>query len=302
LNEPLNRKGLRAAVITYSLWGLVPLYWKHLAHVSSLELMIQRVIWSCLFYFILLMLMNRVRARLTSIGRREWPRLSPQLWLQVAGSGLLLSINWYAYVTAVNAGHVLESSLAYFLTPLINVALGRFVFKEHLSKSLKAALVFAGLGVALMFTKINDLPWLAVVMGVSFSLYGMMKKQVRLAPLESAFFEMLILLPAAGLILYQLRTGAPEHSSHDWFLISASGLITGLPILFFTQAAQLLPYSVLGFFQFIPPTVAFLLALGFFHEPFGWTDLIAFLLIWMGVGLYLLSLTRFRPKSRAIEM
>ena len=287
MTETLDRKGLRAALITYSLWGLVPLYWKLLQHVAPLELMIQRVIWSALFYFVLIQVLRRPRTK-----------MDRHVWIRVSAAGLLLSLNWYAYVTAVNTSRVLEASLAYFLTPLFNVGLARFVFGEKLSRPLKFALIFAGLGIGLMFTKVQNLPWLALSMALSFSLYGMLKKQMPLRPLDSAFYEMLALLPMAGLILFFLRVQGPPHAATDWLLVATSGVVTGLPLIFFAQAAQLLPYSVLGFFQFLPPTTAFLLALGLYHEPFEWRDFVGFALIWVGVALYLLSLTGLRPKAR----
>jgi chloramphenicol-sensitive protein RarD len=290
---------VRAALAAFLAWGLVPIFWKFLARVPSLELVLHRVIWSFVCYAtILLFMVWRQRVTHTATDSRPAGLRLPNSreWFFIVSASLLVSINWYAFIYAVNHGRVLEGSLAYFLTPLLNVVTGVLVFKESLSGKVKLALLAATLGVAMLFLKSDQMPWLALVMALTFSCYGMLKKRLTLLPVYSSMLETLVLLPFVILAAVFLRTQSTiSLAPFEISLMLLSGLVTGLPLLWFSQAAQLLPFSIMGFFQFIPPTVSFLIAVFMYNENFGILEAAAFSCIWLGAGFFISHLAdRYR--------
>ena len=276
------RSGALAAAVCYFLWGLVPLYWKQLAAVDARELIAHRHLWSLVFVLVILVAQARlgdVRAALAS------PRSLGSNFL----SATLLTTNWLVYVWGVNTDHVIETSLGYFLVPLVNVAAGRFVLHEHLRRVQWAAIALAAAGVALMVWQLGRPPWIALVLAGSWGAYSLMRKQSPLGSLTGLTIETLLLAPLAiAFLLWQHHTGAGalgRVSLAQHLLIFSSGVITAVPLLLFAYGARRIRLSTMGLLQYIAPSVQFVIALAVYHEPLAGRGP-SFALIWAGLALY----------------
>lgn len=287
LTPPANpspaARGALASALCYLLWGLVPLYWKQLADIHPVELIAHRHLWSLALVGIILLAQRRgngVVSALNSFGAVGRNLLS----------GTLLTTNWLVYVWGVNTGHVIETSLGYFLVPLVNVAIGRLLLKEQLRRIQWLAIGMAGLGVALMIAQLNRPPWIALALAGSWSSYALLKKQSPLGPLIGLTVETLLLAPLAiAFLLWQHLGGAGalgRVSPAQHALVCSSGLITALPLLLFAYGARRIRLSTLGLLQYIAPTVQFILAVGYYRESFSRDRALGFGLIWAGLILY----------------
>ena len=282
-HTPEAVRGALAASACYLLWGLVPVYWKQLAAIDATELIAHRHIWSLLFVLALMrtgggweQLRAAVRAR------------TPLKW-HVA-SGVLLTTNWLVYVWGVNHGHVIETSLGYFLVPLVIVALSRAVLHERLRPAQWLAIACAAAGVLVLLWRVGRLPWIALTLAGTWSLYGLLRKKSPLGPLVGLGLETLLMTPFAIAFLAwreHLGVGAFGHASlvTHVFLLSI-GVITAVPLLLFAYAARRLRFSTLGFLQYIAPSLQFAIGLWFYHEPFSPQQAAAFAFIWCGLALY----------------
>jgi len=280
--QPVTRSFV-AASASYLLWGLFPLFWRLLAAVDATELIAHRVVWSLLF----LLGVVAAQQRLSELGRacREWQNLRVH-----ALSGVLLTVNWLVYVWGVNSGHVIECSLGYFLVPLINVALGRWLLHERLRKAQLAAIVVAALGVALLVWRVGRFPWIALTIAVTFGFYGLLRKRSNLGPLVGLSLETMLLVPfAAGYLLWRFtqNRGALGHvDAATTAIILSCGVVTAVPLLLFAKGARGLRMITLGLLQYLAPTCQFLLGWLLYRETMGEARAVAFLLIWAGLAIY----------------
>ncbi len=279
-------RGALAAAICYLLWGLVPLYWRLLAGINPVELIAHRALWSLVFLAVLVAAQRlgaEIRAALAT------PRGVGTNFL----SATLLTGNWLVYVWAVNTGHVIESSLGYFLVPLVNVALGRLVLHEHLRRLQWLAITCAAAGVVLMVIQLGHPPWIALALAGTWGCYGLMRKRSHLGSLAGLTAEALLLAPfALGLLLWQCHTGAGALGRVDsatHVVLLSSGVITAVPLLLFGYGARRIRLTTLGLLQYLAPTVQFALGLWVFHEPFSLARASGFTLIWAGLALYTLD-------------
>ncbi|MBL9198926.1 MAG: EamA family transporter RarD, partial [Opitutaceae bacterium] len=293
--SPEAARGALAAAGCYLIWGLVPLYWRLLAGNDATELIAHRALWSLAFLAPLVAaqrLAGEIRAGLAT------PRALGANLLSAA----LLTGNWLVYVWAVNTGHVIESSLGYFLVPLVNVALGRFVLHERLRRLQWLAIACAAAGVLLMIAQLGRLPWIALGLAGTFGAYGLMRKKSPLGSLAGLTVEALLMAPCAlALLLWQHHTGAGALGRADaatHALLVSSGVITAIPLLLFGYGARRIRLTTLGLLQYLGPTVQFALGVWVFHEPFSLGRASGFVLIWAGLALYTvdnLRGTRARP-------
>lgn len=284
---------MTAAVLAYSAWGFFPLYWHLLKRISALETMSHRVIWSLFFYAAV----ASYQGQINSIGS-AFRNLATLKRLTVAAA--LIAFNWLLYVWSVTHGHVIETSLGYFIIPLINVVIGAVVFKEHLSKLQKLSLFFALIGVSWLTFDYGRPPWIALGLAVSFSIYGYIKKTVKGDATAISMVETTVLFPFAVISAFAIRLAdQPLHglfqtpttlTAAEWGLMVGGGAITGIPLLLFGVAAQRLPFSILGFFQYLSPTFQFLTAVYFFNEPMDESKLAGFLFIWIALTIFLFHL------------
>lgn len=294
---------IASLILCYLIWGLFPIFWKQLAHVPSLEILFHRILWSFFFYGFTIVFMSLISKR----GKAEFTSgiRSGQLWLKLFLSSLMITGNWFLYIYAVSSGQILQGSLAYYMSPLIAVLVGTFFFNEVLSNRVRWALGFCGLGV-LLLTAGNSLlsgqapnfPWLALSLAFTFSIYSLVKKTVTVPAITSSFIEGLFFVgPAAYFIFFSTHSSIASYTTHDWIYFTIGGIVTGLPLVFFSFAAQKLPLATLGFFQYLSPTLQLITAVFIYSEDFSPMKISAFCCIWIGVGIYLSQLFRKIPTS-----
>lgn len=277
----IDRKGLVWGFISYAMWGFFPLYWHLLMNEKSLEILAHRMLWAFVFYVIIFALFKRRElATLFEQTRRDW-KFS-------AIASVLLTFNWGVYIYAVNSGHVLESSLAYFINPILNVVVGVVFFRESFPLMMRIAVLFAALGVAARIAYADIFPWISLSLAVSFCAYGVTKKMLKIPAMTSSVMEGAVgALPALAAVIYFTELHTTPIAPTTWMLFAVGGVVTGLPLFLFSYAAQRVPYSLMGMIQFIAPTLQFMVGVFAFHEAFGLPDLISFGLIWIGVAFYL---------------
>ncbi len=281
----------------FLLWGLFPLYWKRLAEVPALEVVAHRTAWG----FLAVAAWVTLRGRWGDAGAVA---SDPRTIVRLAGSAVLIALNWLLYVWAVIHEHVVEASLGYFINPLVNVLLGVLVLRERLSRAQRIAVVLAAAGVAVLTVGQGRLPWIALVLAVSFGLYGLARKTVAADAVVGLLWETAILAPVAiaYLVLLELRgggafgTAGPAASA----LLALGGPVTAVPLVLFALGARALPLSTVGLLQYLSPSLQFLLAVLVFREPFTATHAAAFACIWTALAVLTWELRRRLRHERPV--
>ncbi len=293
------RAGLTFGLAAYGLWGVAPLFWHELQRVPAAELIAHRVVWALTFFALYSALSGRLGA-VVKILR------DPPVRRRLALASVCVGLNWFVFVYAVMTDRVLDASLGYFINPLISVALGRFVLGERLQPLQLAAVGLALMGVLVIALGADGLPWISVAVATSFGLYGLLRKTTQVPPLAGSTFETLVLSPVAltGLIWLGLE-GRGHFSPGDpstALLLVCTGPVTAIPLLLFVHAAQRLPLTMIGFLQYLAPSLQFGLAVLVFHEALDPLKLAAFGLVWLGLVLF--SVAAYRgprnPPARAL--
>ncbi|HWL70205.1 MAG TPA: EamA family transporter RarD [Geminicoccus sp.] len=292
-----DRIGFLAGLSAYSLWGLYPFYFKALDHVTSIEVLAHRIVWSLVMLALFLPLPEM---------RRDVARVfrTPRLLLGMLFSALIIASNWLVYVIAVQTGHVLEASLGYFLSPLTFVLLALVVLRERLRRLQWLAVGIAVFGVLWMIIYAGVVPKIALFLGISFSIYGLVRKRLPVGPLAGLFLECLFALPLAGaMFLYAEATGGIVFTRLDLstnLLVMLAGFFTIGPLWLFNVAAKHLPLTTLGMLQYIAPTLLFFVGAFVFSEPVDVGRLLGFVLIWAALAIYSLDALRTaRPAPAA---
>ena len=272
-------KGVAALVVACTVWGLSPVYYVQVAHVPPLTVLAWRTLWSLVFFALVLGVRGQLGAlRAAFAGRRAAAT--------TGAAALLVSANWFGFILAVSTGRTVESSLGYFIFPLVAVALGRIVLGERLAALQWWAVALATLAVIVLTLGLGTAPWLALWLAVTFGLYGLVKARLALGPVVSVAAEVLLLAPLALLIVLRSEIGL-DLRTH--LLLALSGLLTGGPLALFAYAARRVRLSTLGLGQYINPTLQFFVAVLWFAEPFTPWHAIAFPMIWLGLALYSVS-------------
>ena len=276
-----------AALSTYLIWGVLPLYWNLLARAGANEILAHRIIWSFFFMVVVLMVTKRWQSFKEDC-RALWQNNKRGAILLLAA--FTISLNWLTYIWAVNHGHVIDTSIGYYINPLMSVLFGIVFFRERISGLKKISLLLAAIGIVLMTYQLGKLPWVAVVLAVSFSVYGALKKQLHLNPFSSITLETLLMVPFAVPYIGILMMSPANHFSlatPDLALyLMGTGVVTAVPLVLFSYGANLLPLNVLGFFQYISPTIGLLLGIFFFHETFGMAQISALGFVWAAIVLF----------------
>ena len=276
-----------AALSTYLIWGVLPLYWNLLARAEANEILAHRIIWSFFFMVVVLMVTKRWQSFKEDC-RALWQNKKRGAILLLAA--FTISLNWLTYIWAVNHGHVIDTSIGYYINPLMSVLFGIVFFRERISGLKKISLLLAAIGIVLMTYELGKLPWVAVVLAVSFSVYGALKKQLHLNPFSSITLETLLMVPFAVPYIGMLMMSPANHFSlatPDLALyLMGTGVVTAVPLVLFSYGANLLPLNVLGFFQYISPTIGLLLGIFFFHETFGMAQISALGFVWAAIMLF----------------
>lgn len=295
-DQKLDRGGVIAALAAFTFWGLVPIFYKSLQTVGAWEVLAHRVIWSVPILLIFLAIRD---------GKSFWKKLRLPIasiaWLVL--SGLVISLNWLVFVWAVANDHILDTSLGYFGTPLINVLLGYLILKERLTRPQVIAVVVAAAGTVYLAWFLGRAPWIAITLAISFGVYGLLRKRLSVGPMLGLLWETsLMFLPALAYLLWLSSQSGSQFlhasTSIDLLLIS-SGLVTVLPLIWFNMAAQKLPLSILGFFQYIGPSMSFLIAVLLYGERFTLGHAVAFGCIWLALAL--VSIDPFRRARRRMR-
>jgi chloramphenicol-sensitive protein RarD len=280
--DPQHTSAFIAAVASFATWGLVPIYWKLLSRVPALEILAHRFVWTIVFLGLLLSWQERWREVIGNLRRRRSA-------LFCLGSGIMVGLNWLLFIWAVNIGHVLETSLGYFMTPIVNVLLGAFILRERLSAWQTASILVAFFAVSILAFGYGHFPWIALGLCTSFGLYGLLRKQSGTAAIPGLFLETLFLLPLALVYLVLLAnrgalTFGPSHLSLS-VILTTTGIVTAVPLIWFGYAARHLRLVTIGFLQYLSPSISFILGLFVYHETFTRQHLITFLLIWIALVL-----------------
>ncbi len=287
---PKTNSGVVSAVFCYMLWGVLPIYWKLIDTVPALEILAHRIIWSFLFLLALLAATGKLAAarRETAAVLADRKRLAG-----VLAATVLIAINWLVYIWAVNDSRILETSLGYYINPLVSVLLGIVVLKERLTLHQAAAVGLAALGVLNQAVNVGGLPWVSLSLAVSFGLYGLCKKMLNLGAITGLTLETLLLTPPSLLYLAWVHShghgamalGQPATAA----LLLGTGIVTSVPLLLFNNAANRIPLTVLGFIQYLSPTLALLVGVFIYREPFSPSHLLSFAFIWAALAVFSLA-------------
>jgi chloramphenicol-sensitive protein RarD len=291
----LAPRGLAAATAAFVIWGLFPVYLHPLSVVPAIQVIAHRIVWSCLF--ILLWMTGRGElSRLRATLRR--PALVARLML----TACLISCNWLVYVWSVTHGHIVDTSLGYYINPLMNVVLGVFVLHERLNRAQWLAVTLAALAVLYLALLAGRPPWIALALATSFSLYGLLRKVIHVEALPGLATETLLLMPlAAGFLLWCQAAGSGGFLSHGpgiALLLTGSGPVTAIPLFLFAYGARALPYSTVGVLQYIAPSLQLACGVFLFHESFGAARATGFALIWLALLIYAADAWRQSARAR----
>ena len=290
-----SRIGLAATLCAYCMWGVFPLYWKALQVIPSWEIICHRIVWSLVLTFFLLILQKRQHALLRALTNRR-------TLLTTMATATLLGSNWLVYIWAVNNGNIVESSLGYFINPLIAVLFGVVFLREKLRIGQWIALGVALAGVLYLTFSYGRFPWIGLTLAVTFALYSLLRKTAALHSLEGLFCETVLLSIPAGLtLIYLTHLGTSGFASQGgWItlLLVGTGLITSLPLLLFVFGAQRITMTAVGLMQYLAPTIQFLIGLLIFHEPFPAAKMIGFAIIWAALVLFTAEGITFRLHHR----
>jgi chloramphenicol-sensitive protein RarD len=289
-----RRQGVLLGLCCYILWGFFPVYFKAVKLVPPLEMVSHRIVWSLAFLLLLVAWKGLWREILAVLK-------NPKALAALTASTLLIASNWLVFIFAVSSGEVLQSSLGYFINPLVSVLLGFLFLKERLARPQWISLFLAATGVLYLAIEYGRIPWISLLLALSFGLYGLIRKALRVEPLVGLTVETLLLAPIALLYIVSLNrngTGIFLASSRTLdLLIPMSGVVTAVPLLMFAAAAKKLRLATIGFLQYITPTIQFILAVTAYGEIFTRTHLVSFSLIWSGLALYSLHAYRSMRSS-----
>lgn len=293
MGENRVKQGVIFAGISYLIWGVFPIYWKLLHGVGADEILANRVIWSFIFMLMLVIGTNKWKQVLFTIQSFKTNKKQGILLLIASA---LVSCNWFIYIWAVNADQVIETSLGYYINPLVSVLLGVLVLKEKLKKAQIVSFILAAIGVLILTFSHGSFPWIALSLALSFGLYSLAKKIIVLDSEIGLTIETMFITPIALLYIgYLFASGRHEFlagATSINILIMISGVLTAIPLLFFAKGVQRIPLSMLGFIQYLTPTLTLVLGVFLYHEEFTNYHLMAFICIWSALAIYSLSQTK----------
>jgi chloramphenicol-sensitive protein RarD len=290
-------RGFSAAISAFGIWGLFPIYLIGLRHIPAMEITAHRIVWSCVFVLAWLALAGDL-GKLGEAAKRRG------VLVRLVGSAFFIAVNWVGFAWAVNNGHVLEVSLAYFIGPLLNILLGIFVLRERLNGTQWLAVAFAAAGVLYLTFIAGHPPWIALMVGSSFAFYGLIRKTVNIDALPGLAVETILLTPLAAAYLVWCEMQGTAALGHDTALVNllllAGGVVTSVPLVLFAFGARQVPYSTIGVLQFIAPSLQLVCGLVVFGETLVAARATGFVLIWIGLLIYMVNaLWRARASAPA---
>lgn len=287
------KQGIFFGLAAYVLWGILPVYWKALELVSPFEILSSRFMWSCVFVFLLI------------IFQKKWPLFAKEVkqvfsnvktGAAMVAAGITISFNWGTFIWAVNNGHIVETSMGYYINPLVSILFAVVFLRERLDKMQLAAITCAFIGVASMVYSFGKIPWVSLTLAFTFALYGLLKKILPVSALTSIMLETLLITPLALVYEYSLwQQGVSFYASGNLqviMMLTGAGVVTAIPLLLFTAGARLLPLKIIGFLQYISPTLTLLIGVFVYNEAFTASHLLAFGWIWSALLLFIVSQLR----------
>ncbi|MCE5168799.1 EamA family transporter RarD [Paenibacillus profundus] len=292
IKQSQNSMGVLATGLSYLLWGILPIYWKSVGSVPAGEVLAHRIIWSLVFMLLILLLLGKLKMVATEM---KYVFTHKKQAMSMILASVLISINWLVFIFAVESNQVVEASLGYYINPLLNVFLATFFLKERLNKAEWVSVAIAAGGVLCLTLYYGTFPWAALTLASTFGFYGLIKKKVSIGAWTGLTIETLIMTPFALIFLFFF-----DHSSVSlWerdvsiiLLLMGAGVVTAIPLLLFAAGAKRISFTLLGFLQYIAPTIMLLLGLFLFHEPFSTPQLLAFMLIWLALLIFSFSRSR----------
>lgn len=287
------KQGIFFGLAAYVLWGILPVYWKALELVSPFEILSSRFMWSCVFVLLLI------------IFQKKWPLFAKEVkqvfsnvktGAAMVAAGITISFNWGTFIWAVNNGHIVETSMGYYINPLVSILFAVVFLRERLDKMQLAAITCAFIGVASMVYSFGKIPWVSLTLAFTFALYGLLKKILPVSALTSIMLETLLITPLVLVYEYSLwQQGVSFYASGNLqviMMLTGAGVVTAIPLLLFTAGARLLPLKIIGFLQYISPTLTLLIGVFVYNEAFTASHLLAFGWIWAALLLFIVSQLR----------
>lgn len=279
-NEHTN--GVIYAASAFFVWGIIPIFWKQIAYISAFEILMHRIVWSLIFAVVIILAL------------KKWPLLREALTTRktlqmLTASAILIGVNWGLFIWAVNESRIAETSLGYYINPLVNIALGVMLLGERLTRIQMVAVAIAGAGVLNQAIAVGVLPWIALTLAVSFGIYGLIRKQVAVESLVGLAVEATILTPLAlGYLIYIEAQGTGQFLQQDRFtdvMLIVAGPLTAIPLLLFAAGVRRIALSTIGFLQYLAPSISLVLAVLLYNEPFTAAHAVTFGLIWLALAL-----------------
>lgn len=289
-----QKKGMIYATSAYMMWGILPLYWKLIDDVPAEEILAHRIVWAFVFMLFVLFICRRF-GQFTNEFVELFKR--PKLFMSLTIASILISGNWFVYIWTVNHNHVIEASLGYYINPLVSILLGTLVLKEKLNFWQYIAVGLAAFGVAILTVRYGSIPWISISLACTFGLYGLSKKLLDYDSMIGLTMETMLVTPIA--LVYLGMLGAEGVSSFgtvsitSTLLLAGAGIVTALPLLYFAKGTKLIPLSMVGFLQYIAPTISLVLGIFVFHEHFTTAHMIAFFFIWIALVIFSIAKTKF---------
>ncbi|HEX5564600.1 MAG TPA: EamA family transporter RarD [Sporosarcina sp.] len=285
-----EKSGILWVVGAFLFWGIMPIYWKHLEHVQSDEILTGRIVWAFVSTVLVVLIMKNGRQLIDDI--RELWKSQSQFWSLFIAT-VLISGNWFTYIWAVNHDYIVQTSLGYYFNPLVSVLLGIIFLKEKLSSSQKIAFMLAFTGVIILTVSYGRIPWIALCLAITFAIYGFIKKNIKLDALRGLAIETLFITPFAigyYIFLFMKEQAVFLHGDVKTdILIILTGIATALPLVMYAKGVQMIPLFVAGFIQYIAPTLMLFIGVVVYKESFGGIELLSFSLIWAALILFTVS-------------
>lgn len=279
-----QKKGVLLGFVAYVFWGIIPIYWKLLPMVDPLDILCYRIVWSFVFMIIYILVTKKWSLFLIEV---KTVLQDKKKLVAIICAAILISVNWFTFIYTVSQGHVTQASLGYYMNPLVNVLLATLILKEKLSRSGMIACGSALTGVLLLTIQTGEIPYAPLIMAVTFSFYGLIKKGVTVSSYTGLTIETFVILPVALIyLIFFSRQGFMHYEVSANLLLMGAGIVTAIPLLLFAQAAKQIPYIILGFIQYVGPTLMLISALFLYHEPYSSEQFIAFGFIWVGIAIF----------------
>ncbi|OFM87502.1 EamA family transporter RarD [Staphylococcus sp. HMSC055A09] len=292
------KKGIFFALGAYVLWGILPIYWELIDHIGAFEILAFRIIFSMIFMILLLVVGRKQREAFLRDVNQLFTH--PVQLVAIIVAGYVITINWGTFIWAVTNGHVLQSSLGYYINPLVSIVLALIFLKERFNKFEWLAIIFALIGVLYMTIKIGEFPFVSIMLALSFGLYGLLKKIVHIDAISSIAIECIVTAPAG--IIYVIYLWQQHHMTFGFnmssFWLVFSGAVTAIPLILFSAGAKRIPLSLTGFIQYVGPTIMFILGIFVFKEKFDVHQLITFIFIFIWIGIILYSISQYMNIKR----